>query len=117
MKTVTVLVVPPDYQPSDRSDPRIDYIEEDETIERPKLVERNEPEEGSTSVDRGLISDESKQIIADEYRAYTSAKNAGDQPGQIDSLEKIVDDLCHILTGDDLANTATNFPEDTTESS
>lgn len=109
-KEKTIMMVPPGHRV--RRDARVDEIRTDEDADRPYLIQETIPEEGETSVDRAFISNDSERTFADERRALKAARDAGDVQAEVDALEKMVDDLCNIVTGKTLDELEVDYPAD-----
>ncbi|WP_281193735.1 hypothetical protein [Halorubrum sp. F4] len=102
MHTRTVLLVPPGYDgPVDSA---VDVVREDETVERPGVIQERVPDEGDTSVDRAMVTDQRKEDIAlaiDQYESET-AKDVPDPQVQIAALERVVSFMWDVISGEDV---------------
>ncbi|AGC34305.1 hypothetical protein HSTV2_36 [Halorubrum sodomense tailed virus 2] len=110
VKEKTVLLVPPGH--NRRPAGRYDEVRESDEVSSPKVIQEVVPEDGDTSVDRSLVSADSKKKVAESRRNYNAAKNAGDLQAQIDALEVVVDDLWNIVTGETVDDTEGSYPPD-----
>ncbi|QRV15010.1 hypothetical protein JMJ58_19200 [Haloterrigena salifodinae] len=84
----------------------------DPDVDRPGVQQVPVTEEGDTSVDRALISGESKDEFARQRKARSDAKTAGDLQAQVDALQAIVDDLWHIVSGETADETEASYDPD-----
>ncbi|SEL16918.1 hypothetical protein [Haloferax larsenii] len=103
---ITVLVVPPGESRPYTNDPRIDEVEVDPEAERPYIDTRVVSDEGSTAVDRALVTDYRKRDIADailEYQEETS-KDTPDTQVQLAALEKAITLMWDVVSGEDVGS-------------
>ncbi|UBF21654.1 hypothetical protein HJTV-2_gp34 [Haloarcula virus HJTV-2] len=121
VQEITVLVMPPGYDGSEVGDSRIDEVEVDPEIEDAYLDERIVPDEGSSAVDRSLVTDERKQLISDSISDYTveTSKDAPDPQVQLAALEKAVSLMWDVVSGEDVgyAQTLEDSESSTTDDS
>jgi hypothetical protein len=106
VKQITVLVVPEDYDGREIGDDRVDKIEVDPDTDYAYLDDRIIPEDGETSVDRALVTDERKQIIEGAILDYheESSKEAPDRQVQLDALETAVTYMWDVVSGEDVGS-------------
>jgi hypothetical protein len=97
-----VLIIPPDYDGP--IDPAVDDVRQDESAERPHVIQEKVSVAGEGVLDRDLVTDEKKSIIANSILAYEDAKLSGDTAAQLDSLEVAFTNLWDIVSGEDLGS-------------
>jgi len=108
VQEITVLVIPPGYDGADVGDSRVDEVEVDPNIEDAYLEERIVSDEGSTAVDRALVNQERKNLVADSILAYQeeSSKDSPDVQVQLDALERVVSYMWDVVSGEDIGSEA-----------
>ncbi|MFC7165849.1 hypothetical protein [Halospeciosus flavus] len=106
VQEITVLVVPPGYEGNDVGDSRVDEVEVDPETDVAYLDTRIVPEESSTAVDRALVTDARKQVIADSIAAYKEEtnKDAPDTQIQLAALEQAVSFMWDVVSGEDVGS-------------
>ncbi|WP_144797704.1 hypothetical protein [Halorubrum depositum] len=119
VQEITVLVTPPDYDGSEVGDERVDKVEVDPDAEYAYLDERIIPDDGETSVDRALVTDERKKLIEQAILDYEeeSAKSSPDRQVQLDALEQAVAYMWDVVSGEDVGSEAERESENTTDGS
>lgn len=113
VKEITVLIVPPGENPSYSGDPRIDEVEVDPTVEEPYLEDRIVSDEGSTAVDRALVNEDKKTLVADAILAYQeeTSKETPDTQIQLAALEQAVSYMWDVVSGEDVGSEAARSAE------
>lgn len=100
--TRTILKIPTDASVQHGDHPYVDEIREDDEITSPKVVQETIQEVGTELIARDLVSSATTDAIAQAKLDYDDAKATGDQAAQIDALERIVDELVDVTTGQTL---------------
>ncbi|UBF21794.1 hypothetical protein HSTV-3_gp34 [Halorubrum virus HSTV-3] len=116
---ITVLVVPPGEGREWMGDPRIDKVETDPEAENAFIETRVVSEDGSTTVDRSLVTDTRKKVISDSIATYQeeSAKDAPDVQIQLKALERAISFMWDVVSGEDVGSAQPVEQTDTTTDS
>jgi len=106
VQEITVLVVPPGYDGNDVGDDRVDEVEVDHETEYAYLETRIVSDEGSSAVDRALVTEERKELIERAVLEYQeeSSKDTPDTQVQLDALERAVSFIWDVVSGEDVGS-------------